>query len=177
MIMNQSNLEHLCVALVIQAIVWLLTGDMWLGAALASGIYIGREHAQREYEIDDPIRLVGYEALDVWRWSKDAILDLVMPVVAVLRMRRPQPARYERVSRTVVAQREFTGARPILQKQDEDDTRQHRLDPEPAPMPLKETHAPRDADSRQIDYNDSIRSTYFSNDELRACGSNPYGKS
>ena len=95
-----------------------------------------------------------------------------MPVVAVLRMRRPQPARYERVSRTVVAQREFTGARPILQKQDEDDTRQHRLDPEPAPMPLKETHAPRDADPRQIDYNDSIRSTYFSNDELRACGSN-----
>lgn len=82
--MNKSNVEHLIVALIIQAIVALVCGNWWAGAALAAGIYIGREHAQREYEIDNPIRLVGYEALDVWRWCRDAQLDLMFPLTGVV---------------------------------------------------------------------------------------------
>lgn len=82
--MNKSNFEHLIVALIIQAIVAMLTGDWWLGAAFASGIYIGREHAQREYEIGNPLNLVGYEALDFWRWCRDAQLDLLFPLTGVV---------------------------------------------------------------------------------------------
>ncbi len=82
--MNKSNVEHLIVALIIQAIVALVCGNWWAGAALASGIYIGREHAQREYEIGNPLNLVGYEALDIWRWCRDAQLDLMFPLTGVV---------------------------------------------------------------------------------------------
>ncbi len=81
--MNRSNFEHLTIALVIQAIPGLLWGDWILGAAFASGIFLGREHAQREYHLGDPSQLVGYEALDLWRWKRDALLDLLLPVAGV----------------------------------------------------------------------------------------------
>lgn len=42
-------IEHLIIALVIQLLVGLLTGNWWAGAALSAGIFIGREHAQAEY--------------------------------------------------------------------------------------------------------------------------------
>ena len=82
--MNRTNFEHLFVALVIQAIPGILLGNWLIGAVFASGIYFGREHAQREYVIDNPCRLVGYEALDFWRWDRDSLLDLLFPVAGVL---------------------------------------------------------------------------------------------
>ena len=81
--MNRTNLEHLTIALIIQCAGWLLCGDLISGALLATGIFIGREHAQREYKLGDPSLLVGYEALDLWRWEMDALLDLLIPVVGV----------------------------------------------------------------------------------------------
>lgn len=81
--MNRTNFEHLFVALLIQLIGWILFGDWIIGAVFASGIFIGREHAQREYKIGDPSKLIGYEALDFWNWSRDALLDLLFPVIGV----------------------------------------------------------------------------------------------
>lgn len=81
--MNRTNLEHLTIALIIQGAGWLLCGGLISGALLATGIFIGREHAQREYKLGDPSLLVGYEALDVWRWTTDAQLDLLLPVAGV----------------------------------------------------------------------------------------------
>ncbi len=81
--MNKTNFEHLAVALFLQAIIGLATGN-WLAATLLPiGIFLGREHAQREYKIGNPSLLIGYEALDLWRWSKDALLDLFVPVLGV----------------------------------------------------------------------------------------------
>lgn len=83
--MNQTNFEHAAIALILQAIVGLLTGDWLAGALLCVGVFLGREHAQREYAIKKPgVALVGYEALDFWRWNIDEILDLVFPIVAVI---------------------------------------------------------------------------------------------
>lgn len=81
--MNKTNFEHLFIALILQAIPGLLLGDWMIGAVFASGIFLGREHAQREYVIGNPAGLVGYEALDFWRWELDEILDLVFPVAGV----------------------------------------------------------------------------------------------
>ena len=81
--MNRTNFEHLAVAVALQCVVGALTGDWLAGACLASGEFVGREHAQREYEIGNPSNLVGYEALDFWRWSRDALLDLLLPVATV----------------------------------------------------------------------------------------------
>lgn len=82
--MNRTNVEHLILALIIQAIPGLLWGDWIIGAVFSSAVFLGREHAQREYKIGDPSKLIGYEALDFWRWKLDGLLDLFMPVAGVL---------------------------------------------------------------------------------------------
>lgn len=82
--MNKSHIEHLVAALIAQALIWLATGSLWLGFAFVFGLFLGREHAQREYKIGDPSKLKGYEALDFWRWSTDAKLDFLVPVAGAL---------------------------------------------------------------------------------------------
>lgn len=81
--MNRTHAEHAVVAMIF-TLVWAFLGNAWIGAAFAIGVFAGREHAQREYKIGDPSKLVGYEALDFWRWKLDAQLDLLFPVVAAL---------------------------------------------------------------------------------------------
>ena len=82
--MNKSHIEHLVAALIAQALIWLATGSLWYGFVFVSGLFLGREHAQREYKIGNPSKLRGFEALDFWRWSLDAKLDLIIPVGATL---------------------------------------------------------------------------------------------
>lgn len=41
--------EHALIALALQALIGLVTGRWWAGAALTSGYFIGREVAQAEY--------------------------------------------------------------------------------------------------------------------------------
>lgn len=77
------------IALVIQALFmmafkWLRRPDgVWFGAFFVTALFLGREHAQREYKLGDPSQLVGYEALDLWRWSVDAQLDFLLPTGVV----------------------------------------------------------------------------------------------
>ena len=88
--MNKTNFEHAGFALMMQSVFLLLgvfvfdavTTLAWIGAAFASAFFLGREHAQREYKLGDPSKLMGHEAFDIWRWKLDAVLDLVFPVVA-----------------------------------------------------------------------------------------------
>ncbi|WP_353150688.1 hypothetical protein [Pollutimonas bauzanensis] len=82
--MNISNFEHVFYALLIQVIVWLPTRNWWAGAMLAVGLFIGREHAQRELNIGGASKLSPWEAFDVWNWSVDAQLDLFLPIAAVV---------------------------------------------------------------------------------------------
>jgi hypothetical protein len=44
------ELEHTLIALAIQGALWLATGDLWIGAAIASALWVGREQAQAEYK-------------------------------------------------------------------------------------------------------------------------------
>lgn len=88
--MNRTHLEHLVIALIIQgffvgSFYFLgLQHGAWFGAVFVTALFLGREHAQREYKIGDPSKLKGYEALDFWRWSKDAKIDLALPLAATL---------------------------------------------------------------------------------------------
>lgn len=87
--MNSTHLEHLVIALAIQGLFIVVfnllkqPSGAWFGAFFVTALFLGREHAQREYKIGDPSKLKGYEALDVWRWSLDAQLDLFIPAIAV----------------------------------------------------------------------------------------------
>ncbi|MEK1924226.1 MAG: hypothetical protein AAAB11_02120, partial [Rhizobium giardinii] len=71
----------------------------------------------------------------------------------------------------MAAQSQTTGQPPI-RHDDHSRTLQHRLDPEPVPMNLQNTPftPPGEAEIKPIDYNDSIRSTYFTIDQLHECG-------
>lgn len=86
--MNRTHLEHLIIALIIQGFFvggFYLLGlqhGTWVGAVFVTALFLGREHAQREYKIGDPSQLKGYEALDIWRWPLDAKLDLLIPTAA-----------------------------------------------------------------------------------------------
>jgi hypothetical protein len=81
--MNRTNFEHAFYAVLMQAAIGLLTGDWLAGACFGAAFFLGREHAQREYQIGDPSNLPPWAAFDFWRWSLDSKLDLLFPVVAV----------------------------------------------------------------------------------------------
>ena len=80
--MNRTNFEHAGYALLMQLPFGLL-GYWWVGAALAIGFFIGREHAQQEYKLGT-VGKSPWPAFDPRKWSLDAKLDLLFPVMAVL---------------------------------------------------------------------------------------------
>lgn len=82
--MNFTHLEHIVYAIVIQLAIGLPTANYWIGAAAGIAFFVGREHAQREYQIGNPSTLKPWEGFDIWRWSLDAQLDLILPAVAVI---------------------------------------------------------------------------------------------
>ncbi|NYT38861.1 hypothetical protein ERD78_18905 [Allopusillimonas soli] len=82
--MNRTNIEHAAYAVLMQAVIGLISGNWWIGAAFGAAFFLGREHAQREYHLGDPSHLPPWRAFDVWNWTTDARLDLLCPVAAVL---------------------------------------------------------------------------------------------
>ena len=82
--MNRTNLEHAVYALIIQIAIGLLTNNWWAGMAAGSALFIGREHAQREYQIGNPSKLKPWQGFDIHRWSLDAQLDAAFPIIATV---------------------------------------------------------------------------------------------
>lgn len=88
--MNLTHFEHAAVALAIQIILSLITGNIWVGAAAGAFFFIGREHDQAEYrwinQFGDGKRsnLPFFGGLDpkVWRGQYDAWLDWLIPALA-----------------------------------------------------------------------------------------------
>ena len=76
--MNITNIEHAGYALLMQ-LPFGLFGYWWVGAVAGAFFFLGREHAQaqRAYSLGE------FAAFDMRKWSLDARLDLIFPVVAV----------------------------------------------------------------------------------------------
>lgn len=81
-------IEHVIVALTIQAIIGLTTRNWWAGAALPSGYFLGREIAQAEYrwieQFGEGLRanLPWWGALDSQVWVKpDQVADWLGPIL------------------------------------------------------------------------------------------------
>jgi len=91
---NSSNWIHIAWALGIQVVIGLLTGNWWAGAAAGSAFFIGREYTQAEYryiEANGGSRYGTPQRPEIaslhprW-WSRDSVLDWVLPVVGVVAM-------------------------------------------------------------------------------------------
>ncbi len=83
--MNASNWQHAAYAVAFQAIIGFASGNWWAGAAFGAAFFIGREHAQREYHLTAGASVKGlrpWEAFDLKDWPRDALLDLLCPLVA-----------------------------------------------------------------------------------------------
>lgn len=84
--MNKTHWEHAVFAALMYAAVYVLSANALAGACFAGAFFLGREHAQREYQLTGggPVGgLKPWAGFDVWRWTTDAQLDLLFPVVAV----------------------------------------------------------------------------------------------
>ena len=86
-----TNLQHLAIAVLLQAFAGLTTGNWWAGAALAAGIFAGREHAQAEYRWIEQVgqhkraNLHPWDALEPRMWDFHSwFWNLSLPILAVL---------------------------------------------------------------------------------------------
>ena len=83
-------LNHTFIALFIQGLVWLLTGNLIYGALLAIAYFYGREFAQAEYRWMDANNtnrsaMPWYVGFDIRNWTYDALVnDFVLPSIAVI---------------------------------------------------------------------------------------------
>ena len=91
---NFTHLEHIIIAVLIQLVIGLLTGNWWAGAAAGSYLFIGREIAQAEHRWIKQLgngkreNMPEWGGLDlkVWKWpeNSDSWLDWVLPAVTTV---------------------------------------------------------------------------------------------
>lgn len=84
--LNITNLEHAGYALLMQAIIGLITGNWWIGAAFGAAFFIGREHAQAEAKVrkEGWAKYPEFECFAPRYWSADAMLDWIAPTLIVV---------------------------------------------------------------------------------------------
>lgn len=86
--MDKTPLIHAAIAVAAQVLVGLLTGNWWLGGALACLWWIAREHTQAEYrwieEFGHGLRanMPQWGGFDPRIWNVGSVLDWLAPVIA-----------------------------------------------------------------------------------------------
>jgi hypothetical protein len=85
-----KHLAHPVIALVLQAIIGLVSGDWWVGAAAGSFYFVGREYAQAEYRNIEHnydgrrANMPYFGGLELRAWTLKGVLDFVLPSLAVI---------------------------------------------------------------------------------------------
>ena len=84
-----NHLAHPVIALVLQAILGVISGDWWLGAAAGAFYFVGREYAQAEYRnIEENYggkraNMPYFGGLEPRAWTRKGLTDFIFPSVAV----------------------------------------------------------------------------------------------
>lgn len=84
-----NHLAHPVIALVLQAIIGLVSGDWWVGAAAGSFYFIGREYAQAEYRNIEHYYGGRRANMPYWggfeprAWTVKGLLDFILPTICV----------------------------------------------------------------------------------------------
>jgi hypothetical protein len=83
------HLTHSLIALAIQSVIALVSGDWWTGAAAGASYFWGREYAQAEYRNIEHnyggrrANMPFWGGMQARAWTLKGILDFVLPTVAV----------------------------------------------------------------------------------------------
>jgi len=87
-----NHIAHPVIALVLQTIIGLVSGDWWVGAAAGSFYFIGREYAQAEYRNIEQnydgirARMPYFGGLEPRAWTLKGLLDFILPSIVVVAM-------------------------------------------------------------------------------------------
>lgn len=85
-----NHLAHPVIALVIQAVLGVISGDWWVGAAAGSFYFIGREYAQAEYRNIEAnydgirARMPYFGGFEPRAWTRKGLLDFILPSITVI---------------------------------------------------------------------------------------------
>jgi hypothetical protein len=83
------HFAHSLIALAIQSVIALASGDWWTGAAAGASYFWGREYAQAEYRNIERnyggrrANMPFWGGLQPRAWTLKGILDFVLPTLAV----------------------------------------------------------------------------------------------
>jgi hypothetical protein len=86
---KMNHLAHPVIALVLQAIIALVSGDWWTGAVAGSFYFVGREYAQAEYRnIEQNYgglrrNMPYFGGLEPRAWTLKGLLDFILPSLVV----------------------------------------------------------------------------------------------
>jgi hypothetical protein len=84
-----NYLAHPVIALVLQAVLGIISGDWWLGAAAGAFYFVGREYAQAEYRNIEAnyggkrSNMPYFGGLESRAWTLKGLTDFIYPSVAV----------------------------------------------------------------------------------------------
>ena len=87
---NMNHLAHPVIALFLQAVIGLVSGDWWVGAAAGAFYFVGREYAQAEYRnIEHNYggfrrNMPYFGGLEPRAWTLKGLLDFILPSIAVV---------------------------------------------------------------------------------------------
>jgi hypothetical protein len=81
--MNYTNFEHAGYAVLMQLVIGFITGNWFAATCFPIAFFIGREHAQFQHKLGYSFKST-FEAFNVFKWSLDAQLDLLFPVIATV---------------------------------------------------------------------------------------------
>ena len=82
-----KSLEHSVYALLLMAIIGLLTGNWLAGACVGSAFFIAREHTQAEYRViqkfydEKRANMPWYGGFEPRGWDLKSILDFGLPII------------------------------------------------------------------------------------------------
>lgn len=87
-----NHLAHPVIALVLQAIIGLVSGDWWVGAAAGSCYFIGREYAQAEHRVIQQyyggrrVNMPFWGGFEPRAWTIKGLLDFILPSLGCVAM-------------------------------------------------------------------------------------------
>jgi hypothetical protein len=82
-------IQHSVIAVIMQIVIGIVSGNWWAGAAAGSFYFVGREYAQAEYRNIEQnyegsrANMPWYGGMELRAWTLKGVTDFVFPAIVV----------------------------------------------------------------------------------------------